>query len=85
MQEYDPATDTWTRKANMPVDTSAMGSVVLDDKIFVIGGWEWSMDYPYTTMQVYDPETDVWTREADVPFMRANFSAEVVNNKIYNS
>jgi len=83
LQEYDPANDTWTQKANLPVDTSSMGSVVWGDKIAVIGGWEWSMDYPYTTMQVYDTETDVWTREEDVPFLRASFSAELVNNRIY--
>jgi len=60
-----------------------MASVVLDDKIIVIGGWHWSLDFPYTTLQMYDPETDIWTREADVPFLRAAFSASVVNNRIY--
>ncbi|MDI6451554.1 Kelch repeat-containing protein [Anaerobaca lacustris] len=83
MQEYDPATDTWTRKADMPIDTSQMGAVVLGDKIVVFGGWEWSMNYPYTTVQMYDPEVGIWTKEADVPFLRAALTAEVVNDRIY--
>jgi len=57
--------------------------VVLGDKIIVIGGWLWSMNDPYTTVQMYDPETDTWTIEGDAPFLRAAFSADVVNNRIY--
>jgi hypothetical protein len=83
MQEYDPSTDAWTRKADMLVRTSSMGSVVLGDKIVVIGGWLVSNMWPYAAVQVYDPETEGWTREADVPFLRVGFSAEVVNNRIY--
>jgi N-acetylneuraminic acid mutarotase len=81
--EYDPQTDTWEQKNDMPVATSQMGSVVLNKRIIVIGGWLWSLDFPYTIVQVYDPKKDTWTIEDDVPFLRAAFSAEVVNNKIY--
>lgn len=81
--EYDPATETWARKTNMPVFTSQMASVVLGDKIVVIGGWYDSSCSPYKAVQIYDPETDTWTRGADTPFLRAGCSASVVNNKIY--
>ena len=81
--EYDPAFDVWERKADMPVATSQMASVILGDKIVVIGGWLWSNDFPYTTVQVYDPKKDTWTIEDDAPFLRAAFSAEIVNNRIY--
>jgi hypothetical protein len=60
-----------------------MASVVLDDKIVVIGGWRISSKFPYTTVQVYDPQTNIWTKEADVPFLRAFVTGEVVNNRIY--
>jgi N-acetylneuraminic acid mutarotase len=81
--EYDPATETWTRKTNMPVFTSQMASVALGDKIVVIGGWYDSSCSPHKAVQIYDPETDTWTREADTPFLKACFSANVVNNRIY--
>jgi hypothetical protein len=67
----------------MPVGTSQMASVVLDDKIVVIGGWLISTQSPYTTVQIYDPQTDIWTTEADTPFLRAGFSAEVVRGRIF--
>ena len=81
--EYKLATETWTRKTNMPVFTSQMASVALGDKIVVIGGWYDSSCSPHKAVQIYDPETDTWTREADTPFLRACCSASVVNNKIY--
>lgn len=67
----------------MLVATSQMGSVVLGDKIIVIGGWLISVQYPYTAVQKYDPETDTWTREGDSPFLRADLSAEVVRGRIF--
>jgi N-acetylneuraminic acid mutarotase len=83
VQEYDLATDTWTRKSDMPVGTSSMGAVVLDDRIFVIGGWMPSNALPYTTVQVYDPQMDTWTMERDAPFLRSCCGASVVNDRIY--
>ncbi len=83
VQQYDPATDTWTRKGIMPVATSQMAAALVGDKIIVIGGWRSSGNSPYKAVQIYDPETDTWTREADTPFLRACCSASVVNNRIY--
>jgi hypothetical protein len=60
-----------------------MATAVLGDKIIVIGGWLWSADFPYATVQMYDPETDVWTIEGDAPFLKACSSTSVVNNRIY--
>jgi hypothetical protein len=60
-----------------------MASVVLGDKIVVIGGWLHSNNPPYTTLQIYDPETDTWAIGDDTPFLRAAVSASVVNNRMY--
>jgi hypothetical protein len=37
-QVYDPATDTWTIKASMPIDAGG-ASVVFNNKIYVIGAF----------------------------------------------
>jgi len=60
-QIYDPATDTWTTKASMPVDAGG-ASVVFDNKIYVIGGFfdEQTINFK-TVTQIYDPETDKWS------------------------
>ncbi|MHC4439988.1 MAG: Kelch repeat-containing protein, partial [Planctomycetota bacterium] len=39
VDEYDPASNTWTRKADMPTArSSSPSSAVVDGKIYVIGG-----------------------------------------------
>ena len=36
--EYDPQTDTWAQKADMPYEIAFCGIAVLDDTIYLIGG-----------------------------------------------
>jgi N-acetylneuraminic acid mutarotase len=50
---YDPASDTWTTAAPLPI-IGCYVSAVVDGKIFVIGN----------TTQIYDPQTDTWSTAA---------------------
>ncbi len=51
---YDPATDTWTTLANIPVCTNQGGACVLDGKIYVmVGVRDWTLTY-YKEVYVYD-------------------------------
>ena len=62
VEMYDPDTDTWTQKVDMPVPR--IGSTcVVDGKIYIIGGMaanreEWRLDI----VDVYDPATDIWAK-----------------------
>ena len=38
VEEYDPETDTWTRKADMPTPRNGCSAGVVNGKIYVIGG-----------------------------------------------
>jgi N-acetylneuraminic acid mutarotase len=63
---YDPANDSWTKKASIPTRVWGYASTVVDNKIYVIGGWNmtpsgWS---PADSNQVYDPEMDIWSYRA---------------------
>ena len=59
VEEYDPATDTWTRKADMPIQRSCFSASVVDGKIYVIGGVTGNLHEPsISTVQEYDPVTD---------------------------
>ncbi|MHC4676573.1 MAG: kelch repeat-containing protein [Planctomycetota bacterium] len=76
VEEYDPATDTWTRKADMPTPSSRLSPCAVNGKIYVIG---------YSTVQEYDPVTDKWIQKSTIKALRSrrNFSTSVVNGKIY--
>jgi len=83
VEEYDPVTDTWTRKADMPTPRTGLSASVVDGKIYAIGGVTGSPWAGLRMVEVYDPATDTWMRKADMPTGRYNFSTSVVNGKIY--
>ena len=58
-------------------------AVVVNGKIYAIGGSAGHRDRLVSAVEAYDPATDTWTRKADMPTARTYFSASVVNGKIY--
>ncbi len=88
VEEYDPATDTWTTRADMPppgrydlgVTAASNGKIYAIDGAWMIGnefaGW-------YSLIEEYDPATDTWTR-AGLPTAQAELGAATASNgKIY--
>jgi len=82
MLMYDPATDTWTKKADMPTARARLSTSVVDGKIYAMGGSP-HRDAEVAAVEVYDPATDTWTKKADMPRARNWLSTSVVNVKIY--
>ncbi|MEK7396678.1 MAG: kelch repeat-containing protein [Candidatus Poribacteria bacterium] len=91
VEEYDPATDKWTKKADMPTGRAGLSTCVIDGIIYAMGGQIASGEKVILTerpvilpvMEKYDPATDIWTKMADMPTARYAISTEVVNGKIY--
>jgi energy-converting hydrogenase Eha subunit A len=91
VEEYDPAMDTWTMKADMPTPRWALSASVVNGKIYAIGGClrfpnaiAGGVTVPTATVEEYNPETDTWTKKADMPTTpRLYHSSSVVNGKIY--
>jgi len=82
VEEYDPATDTWTEKAPMPTARSALSTSVVDGKIYALGGSTYRTGL--STVEAYDPATDTWTTKAPMPTARTTFLAtSAVNGIIY--
>jgi N-acetylneuraminic acid mutarotase len=82
VEEFDPATNTWTTKpSRMPHPRHQSAAVVVDDKIYVMGGRDDSGII--STVDVYDPSFDTWTTVASLPTTRLLLGAAVVDNTIY--
>ena len=92
VEMYDPKTDTWQRKADMPTKRSGVAVSVVEGKIYAIGGESmkkkpWHKGWRYEakglpTVEMYDPVTDTWTQRADMPTPRKTRTC-VVDGKIY--
>ena len=62
VEMYDPDTDTWTPRADMPTPRNTSACVV-DGKIYVIGGTSDKVkSFRLDTVEVYDPDTDTWAK-----------------------
>jgi N-acetylneuraminic acid mutarotase len=86
VEEYDPATDTWTTKSPMPTARVCHHASVVDGMIYVMGGSDASApdDRSHVrTVEVYDPATDTWTQKGNMPVSRAAGFSSVVDGKIY--
>jgi N-acetylneuraminic acid mutarotase len=79
---YDPATDRWTQRANLPMSMEHPNVAVASGKLYVVGGGLFS-----TTGRTfeYDPEADRWTERASMPAGTQRASACVVGfeTKVY--
>ena len=83
VEMYDPVTDTWTQKADMPTSKKTMTCVV-DGKIYAVGGWLTTHEKPHLeTVEVYDPATDTWAKAQSMNCARCSAAIGVVNGEIY--
>ncbi|MEK7400479.1 MAG: kelch repeat-containing protein, partial [Candidatus Poribacteria bacterium] len=87
VEEYDPVTDTWIKKADMPTPRSNLAVAELNSKIYAIGGASFdaggNIVKVFSTVEEYDTETDTWTKKADMPTARFGFATSSLNGKIY--
>ncbi len=64
---YDPATDQWTRLADLPSDRSHFepGTMVHNGKIIIAGGRRGN--FFFNDITEYDPQTNMWTERCKLP------------------
>lgn len=89
-EEYDPATDSWSRKSDLPLDppfgsslgNAFIGGTAVDGKILVV---VFNTETPGTTATYeYDPALDAWrTDRAAVPFSYTQFAAASLDGRLY--
>jgi len=82
VEEYDPVTDTWTKKTDMPAARGVLSSSVVNGQIYVIGG-AIKIASAFSKVEIYDPIMDRWKAGTDMPTARRYLSTSAVNGKIY--
>jgi len=75
--------ENWRKRIDMPTPRLALSTVVVNGKIYAIGGVTDENLVSISTMEVYDAVRRTWTKKADMPTPRSLFGASVVNGKIY--
>ncbi len=80
-QEYDPASDSWRRRANMPTARAWATASAYRGECYVIGGSAGGESE--AVVEVYDPRADSWRERAPLPDGRFSASSVTVGNRIY--
>jgi len=66
---YDPATDTWTKRADVPFTTMFGGATLFDagPMIYLVGGaWYNSWGYEQKAVYQYSPNINAWTAKPNM-------------------
>jgi len=73
----------WHNGAHMSDKRKGMSAVVLEDKIWVIGGAR-NEHHAVNTVEIYDPQNDTWLSNGpSLRHARDNATAQVVGDRIY--
>ena len=86
--EYDPATDRWTKKPDIPMPVHHQAMVGYNGKVYVFGGGikltptgdNW---YPTNRSWEFTPATNTWREIAAMPTKRGGGFAAELGGKIY--
>jgi len=83
VEEYDPATDSWTTKSPLLTQRWGHSSDIVGGKIYVMGGCGAFTGDALASIEVYDPALDMWESQGTMQTARLGFGSCVVNDKIY--
>ncbi len=83
VEAYNPRTNTWIQKQDMPVPRVDFDIGVVDGKIHLIGGSIRSSGESLNRVDVYNPVTDTWVKGREMPTPRSSLRLAVVGNRIY--
>jgi len=85
---FDPATGKWTDLPSLPEPRSSFDAVVMDDHIYVVGGWAMSGDARKVwhetawKLDLTQPSAQ-WTEIAKAPFERRALALAAHDGKLY--
>jgi N-acetylneuraminic acid mutarotase len=74
-------TGTWTTKAPISSSRWQAEPAVLNDILYVAGGWE--VCTPFATLEAYDPKTDTWNQRSPMRTARGGHGVGVLNGRLY--
>ena len=89
LNEYDPATDKWTKKTDIPMPVHHQAMTGFRDKVCVFGGGvkiSPTSDNCVLTNRVWEftPATNAWRELGPMPTKRGGGIALVMNNRIWS-
>lgn len=84
---YDPASNAWSSRTEMPTPRNHASAATINNRIYVVGGRIGSVFIPNANnvdlVEEYDPSADRWDIKAPMPTPRSASAWGVHNGRIY--
>jgi N-acetylneuraminic acid mutarotase len=75
---YDPATNTWSSAASMPIARVSHTATLLNNgKVLIVGGTD-AAGFPTDSVELYDPASNTWSEVAAMPQIRTKHTATLL-------
>lgn len=81
VDEYDPSTDQWTKKSNIPTPRFQFSAVALNNKIYLVSGRD--VSGISKSVDVYDPSLDSWSTTQPLPEGVSGTGSVTISDAIY--
>ena len=79
VEEYNPATDNWTPRTNVPIyESTGFRTITFNNKIYVFFN-----NTLLNQIAIYDPLTGSWAIDGNMPQLRSTFEIAGCEGKIY--
>src|SRR5207237_4271757 len=78
----NPAANTWTAIANIPRATGETRAIVMNNKMWVLGGGRTAPN-PSNEVDIYTPASNTWTTGLPFVTARRNFPADSDGSRIW--
>jgi N-acetylneuraminic acid mutarotase len=82
VEVYDPATDRWESRSDMPTARTGFGTVALGGLIYAIGG-AFDGGAPTQIVEIYNPTSDKWTTGIEMDAAVSFLTAHPISGVIY--
>ncbi|OGF54576.1 MAG: hypothetical protein A2Z21_06760, partial [Candidatus Fraserbacteria bacterium RBG_16_55_9] len=81
-ESYNINTGRWETRAPLPTARMDFATVAVNNKIYVLGGYNKDEGGPLSSVEVYDPVTDTWRQGLSIPITRFSEGAAACGDKI---
>ncbi|MCX7745845.1 MAG: S8 family serine peptidase [Clostridia bacterium] len=84
IEEYNPATNTWQTKSDMPQAKTSFAVTSKNGKLYLFGGQTDKHPFVSDTVEEYSPSTQTWSTKVKLPYGKTySMDAAVCNDSIY--
>lgn len=66
VEKYSPTADTWTFVCNMMTPRAEFGCALLNDAVYVVGGYDWNNGERLSSVECLNLDTMIWTKITDI-------------------